>query len=210
MSTLAVGLVGVGAGIAAAVLVGQLRSPGPRDAARVAKAPPDRPASVEASGAEIVKLNNRLALVERALANAEDAGQPADEPESQVTGEPKDRPAVVDDVAEEKTLQRFVSIVDEFSVMPPDSAWGSQAVRGLQSDLATMAKKFGFDVQSVQCKDHLCMAEIASSSQQAATQHVTQVAQARYSVRCDVEAMMKVPSGQTEGISSTVIFTDCR
>ncbi|XXX74741.1 hypothetical protein WMF30_44530 [Sorangium sp. So ce134] len=157
-----------------------------------------------------MKLNNRLALVERALANAEDAGQPTGEPESQATGEPKDRPAAADDAAEEKSLKRFASIVEEFSAMPPGSAWGSQAVRGLQSDLTTMAEKFGFNVQSVQCKDHLCMAEIASSSPQAATQHVNQIAHARYSVRCDVEAMMKVPSGQTEGISSTVLFTDCK
>ncbi|WP_437735778.1 hypothetical protein [Sorangium sp. So ce1335] len=210
MGTFFVALLGAGAGLTAALLFARFQPPSsepagvPRATGEVA--PPRE------SRAELARVNNRLALVERALEKAQAAEEelPSGEGEPEPDPGRRERQRESDEVLQARAVEQFDQSIEAFKAMPPDSTWAPRATTALTSDLHALSERVGFKVDSVECKDHQCLAQIESSSPHDAVRHVQEIAHSSHSIKCATQANVKVPEGATGAVSASVVFSHCR
>ncbi len=118
-------------------------------------------------------------------------------------------PALDEEEASALAEARFEAKLRAFEAAPEDHDWAPRAAVPLKSELGTLSEKVGFEVESLTCKSKMCVANVRWESAENAIRNNQRIAEALYSVNCNIDVMGKLGAGEDKGSTMSVVFSNC-
>ncbi|WP_437741401.1 hypothetical protein WMF39_38050 [Sorangium sp. So ce1504] len=118
-------------------------------------------------------------------------------------------PALDDEEAGALANAQFEAKLRAFEAAPEEHDWAPRAAGALRSELGTLSEREGFKVESLACKSKTCVANVQWDSAEDAIRNNQRIAEAKYSVNCNIQVMGKLGSGENKGSPMSIVFSDC-
>ncbi|WP_437793900.1 hypothetical protein [Sorangium sp. So ce693] len=134
---------------------------------------------------------------------------PASPERTSPTSPARTAPALDDEEASALAEARFEAKLRAFEAAPEDRGWAPHAAGALRSELSTLSEREGFKVESLACKSKTCVANVHWDSAADAIRNNQRIAEARYSINCNIQVMGKLDPGEDKGSPMSVVFSDC-
>ncbi|WP_437568515.1 hypothetical protein [Sorangium sp. So ce542] len=115
-----------------------------------------------------------------------------------------------EEAAAARVAERFEAKIRAFDAAPDDHEWAPRASVALNSDLDALSKKIGFSVESLSCKSKICVGSVRWDSVADAIRYNQRVAEASYSINCQIDVMGKLGTDDGNDSLMSVIFSNCQ